>query len=53
MGAGIAWFIASNLALELESKYLFLRPDLALDGHSQGTTPDTLLPDLGLRVYFP
>jgi hypothetical protein len=35
------------------SKYLFLRPDVELDGHSQGATLDTLLLALGLRVYFP
>ena len=44
VGAGIDGFIASNVALELGLKYLFLRPDVELDGHSQGATLDTRLP---------
>lgn len=53
LGVGVDWFVASNIALEAETKYLFLRPDVEIDGRAQGANLDTLLLALGLRVFFP
>lgn len=54
LGLGLDYFVADNIALEVETKYLFFRPDIKLqDGTTNTANLDTLFLGLGARVFFP
>ena len=53
-GAGITYFIARNVGIGLEAKYLFSRDQtVTVGGASQTLTLDSLLTTIGLRLVFP
>jgi opacity protein-like surface antigen len=53
LGVGIDYFLMSNIAVGIESKYLY-SPGLTLtvDGKSEDVTAQTLAVSFGFRVYF-
>ena len=55
IGAGIEYFIASNLAVGLDLKYLIWgSQEFAIDGQVSGNVhPNTLYTSVGLRIMFP
>ena len=52
VGAGVEYFIANNLTLGLEAKYLFQQAALEVNGQSNLTNLNGLLWGGSLRVYF-
>jgi opacity protein-like surface antigen len=54
LGAGIEYFVANNIAVGLETKYVFFRgQDFEIAGRRGKAEVDSLLMLFGLRVYFP
>lgn len=55
IGAGLEYFVASNLAVGLDVKYLFSgAQEFTIDGQVSGKVhPNPLYTSLGLRVLFP
>jgi opacity protein-like surface antigen len=53
IGGGISWFVANNISLDFETKFLFGSADVQLDGQTQSANLNTALLLLGIRVYFP
>jgi opacity protein-like surface antigen len=53
VGAGVEYFIASNIAAGLEARYLTSRGHtIKIDGRSRDAHVDAMLLTIGLRVYF-
>lgn len=52
LGAGVEYFIANNLAMGLEAKYLFHQAALGVNGQDNRTNLNGLLWGGSLRVYF-
>jgi opacity protein-like surface antigen len=52
VGGGVEYFIANNLALGLEAKYLFHQAALGVNGQDNRTNLNGLLWGGSLRVYF-
>ena len=52
LGAGVEYFIANNLTLGLEAKYLFHQASLGVNGQDNRTNLNGLLWGGSLRVYF-
>lgn len=52
LGAGVEYFIANNLALGLEAKYLFHQAALGVNGQDNRTNLNGFLWGGSLRVYF-
>ena len=52
LGGGVEYFIANNLALGLEAKYLFHQAALGVNGQDNRTNLNGLLWGGSLRVYF-
>jgi Opacity protein and related surface antigens len=53
LGAGIEYFLAPNLAVGLESKYLFHNSMVERDGANIDVNIDSWLLTGGLRIFFP
>lgn len=51
-GGGVEYFIADNMALGLEARYLYNRPDVKIDGRDVEANFDSLLVSTGIRFYF-
>jgi len=52
-GGGVEYFIAENMALGVESKYLLREPEVEIDGVAIDHDLDSLLFTVGLRVFYP
>jgi opacity protein-like surface antigen len=53
-GLGVDYFVAKNIALALETNYLYTKiPGFFLRGESLTINASSMLASLGLRVYFP
>ncbi len=52
LGAGLEYFVADNMAVGAEIKYIYHRPDLEIDGRAVEVNADSLLGTVGVRVYF-
>ena len=52
LGAGVEYFIANNLAMGLEAKYLFHQAALGVNGQDNHTNLNGFLWGGSLRVYF-
>ena len=52
LGGGLEYFIANNLALGLEGKYLFHQAELGVNGQDNRTKLNSFLWGGSLRVYF-
>ncbi len=52
LGGGFEYFIAENMSVGGEVRYLLHRPDVEVDGVSESTNFDTILFTTGLKVYF-
>jgi len=54
LGAGAEYFVANNIAVGVEAKYVISRDQaVRLNGRRQSLDLDTLLATAGLRLYFP
>lgn len=54
LGVGVDYFVAKNIALALETNYLWARiPGLVVQGQSLPVNADSFLATVGLRVFFP
>lgn len=53
VGGGLEYFIADNLALNFEAKYVFHDADATVNGVSTTADLDSLLLSGGLRLFFP
>jgi opacity protein-like surface antigen len=52
-GIGVEYFVASNIALGLETKYLYSRDHtLQTSGPDRDLNLDSMLTSVGLRIYF-
>jgi len=52
-GVGVEYFVASNIALGLETKYLYSRDHtLKTSGPDRDMNLDSMLTSIGLRIYF-
>jgi opacity protein-like surface antigen len=52
-GIGIEYFVASNIALGIETKYLYSRDHtLEVSGRDRDVNLDSMLTSLGVRIYF-
>jgi opacity protein-like surface antigen len=53
-GLGVDYFVAKNIAVALETNYLYARiPGFFIRGKAQTVNADSVLASLGLRIYFP
>lgn len=54
LGAGVEYFVANNIAVGLESRYVVARDqEITLEGRTERATLDALLTTLSLRLLFP
>ena len=54
LGVGAEYFVANNIAIGVEAKYILSRDqDVRLNGRQQSLDLDTLLATGGIRLYFP
>jgi opacity protein-like surface antigen len=54
LGVGLDYFVANNIAIGLETKYIILRDQhVRLNGRRQSLDLDTLLATGGIRLFFP
>ena len=53
IGAGVSWFVANNISLDFETKFLFGSADVQVGGQTQSASLNTALALFGMRVYFP
>jgi opacity protein-like surface antigen len=53
IGGGVEYFIADNIALGLEAKYIFLDADVEVDGKDESVNLDTFLIAASLRMHYP
>jgi opacity protein-like surface antigen len=52
-GAGVEYFVAYNIALGIESKYVFEHPDVQIGTMNTDFGLDSILLTVGLRVFYP
>lgn len=53
-GIGLEYFVANNIAVGIESKYLYLfGTTIKVNGEPRGLNVDSLVTSLGLRLFFP
>ncbi|MFM7103372.1 MAG: outer membrane protein [Verrucomicrobiota bacterium] len=53
LGGGVDYFVADNVALNIEARYLWVDPlTIRLDGQDREFDPSNPLVTVGLRVYF-
>ena len=54
LGVGLEYFVANNIAIGVETKYIISRDqDIRLNGRQQSLNLDTLLATGGIRLLFP
>ena len=54
VGGGAEYFVAENLALGFEVKYVYpLNPDIQISGRDADLSLDPILVSAGLRLFFP
>jgi opacity protein-like surface antigen len=54
LGAGVEYFLTSNIAVGLETRYLVSRDqEIEIDGRSEKANLDALLTTVGIRLHFP
>ena len=54
VGAGFQYFVANNIAVGIETKYVISRDqDVRVNGRQQSLDLDTLLTTGGIRLFFP
>ena len=53
VGAGVEYFIADNISIGAEAKYIFLESEVEVDGESEDVDLDTFLIAASLRMHFP
>lgn len=54
LGVGVEYFVANNIAIGVETKYIIARDQaIRINGRQQSLDLDTLLATAGLRLYFP
>ena len=53
IGAGVSWFVANNISLDFETKFLLGSADLQIGGRTESASLNTAMILLGVRVYFP
>ncbi|MGQ0658991.1 MAG: outer membrane protein [Chromatiales bacterium] len=53
VGLGTEYFIANNMTVALESKYVITNPDVEAAGTRQDFNLEAVLVSLGLRVFYP
>jgi opacity protein-like surface antigen len=54
LGAGLEYFVANNIAIGIEAKYVIARDQhVRLNGRQQSLDLDTLLATGGIRLFFP
>lgn len=54
VGAGIEYFVANNIAIGFETKYVILRDqEVRFNSGRQALDLDTLLMTVGIRIFFP
>jgi len=52
LGTGLEYFIAENMALGVELKYVYQRPSIEVDGRSVDVNADSLFATAGVRLYY-
>jgi hypothetical protein len=52
IGAGVEYFVAYNIALGIESKYVFEHPDVQIGTMNTDFGLDSILLTVGLRVFI-
>ena len=54
LGLGLEYFVANNIAIGIETKYIISRAqELRFNGPEQSLDLDTLLGTAGIRILFP
>ena len=53
LGGGIEYFIADNMTLGIEGKYLYHRDDVETDGKDDRVKLDAAVVTFGIRIYIP
>lgn len=54
LGAGLEYFVANNIAIGIETKYVISRDqEVRVNGRQQSLDLDTLLTTGGIRLFFP
>jgi opacity protein-like surface antigen len=53
VGGGISWFVANNISLDFETKFLLGSADLQISGRTESASLNTALILFGVRIYFP
>jgi opacity protein-like surface antigen len=54
LGLGVEYFVANNITIGVETKYIISRDqEVRLNGRQQSLDLDTLLATGGIRLYFP
>jgi opacity protein-like surface antigen len=54
LGLGLEYFVANNIAIGIETKYIISRgQEIRVNGRQQSLDLDTLLATAGLRLFFP
>jgi opacity protein-like surface antigen len=52
IGAGLEYFVADNMAVGAQARYLYHRPDVEIAGVTESIDADVLLFTANLRIYF-
>jgi opacity protein-like surface antigen len=54
LGVGAEYFVANNIAIGIETKYIISRDqEVRVNGRQQSLDLDTLLTTAGIRIFFP
>jgi opacity protein-like surface antigen len=54
LGVGVEYFVANNIAVGIEAKYVLSRgQEVRVNGRQQSLDLDTLLATAGIRLFFP
>ncbi len=53
IGAGVEYFVAYNMAVGIESRYIFTHPEVQIGGMSADFDLDSILLTVGLRIFYP
>jgi opacity protein-like surface antigen len=53
VGAGLEYFVAYNMAVGVDAKYLFQNPEVKIDEVETEIDLDSVLVSIGMRIFFP
>ncbi|MFQ5961018.1 MAG: outer membrane protein [Candidatus Methylomirabilales bacterium] len=53
VGAGVSYFVANNISVDFETKFLLGSADVSIGGQAQSATLNTVQVLIGVRLYFP